>query len=324
MRAEAKQHSFYKSGKLQLLLHADSSCTQTLRELEVPLAITHTAGTGLSNVTCLAVDGLSTALSTEGRLRLAYSPYGYAGDSPEQSVAVTGQRWDPISECYLLGAGRVPYSPVLMRRTVSDPFSPFGKGGINSYMYCNADPINYTDPSGRLRLPSWLRWLGSRVKRPKKISREALVSINAKQEREIEALRAQLAAAINDRHETSVKEARAYGKRLGVEESSKKAKEEAKKAYDKGVSDGQVIASGAIGVLARPLLEMAYDMGGQAGRSNRAAFAQMRGSPEAGGTLQIVAGGTLQQPHTNHIADPVPIQGDIRTSPEPGRRAPDV
>ena len=159
MRAEAKQHSFYKSGKLQLLLHADSSCTQTLRELEVPLAITHTAGTGLSNVTCLAVDGLSTALSTEGRLRLAYSPYGYAGDSPEQSVAFTGQRWDPISECYLLGAGRVPYSPVLMRRTVSDPFSPFGKGGINSYMYCNADPINYTDPSGRKRQWRWFGWV---------------------------------------------------------------------------------------------------------------------------------------------------------------------
>jgi len=159
MRAEAKQRSFYKSGKLQLLLHADSSCTQTLRELEVPLAITHTAGTGLSNVTCLAVDSLSTALSTEGRLRLAYSPYGYAGDSPEQSVAFTGQRWDPISECYLLGAGRVPYSPVLMRRTVSDPFSPFGKGGINSYMYCNADPINYTDPSGRKRQWRWFGWV---------------------------------------------------------------------------------------------------------------------------------------------------------------------
>jgi len=159
MRAEAKQHSFYKSGKLQLLLHADSSCTRTLRELKVPLAITHTAGTGLSNVTCLAVDGLSTALSTEGRLRLAYSPYGYAGDSPEQSVAFTGQRWDPISECYLLGAGRVPYSPVLMRRTVSDPFSPFGKGGINSYMYCNADPINYTDPSGRKRQWRWFGWV---------------------------------------------------------------------------------------------------------------------------------------------------------------------
>jgi len=171
MRAEAKQHSFYKSGKLQLLLHADSSCTQTLRELEVPLAITHTAGTGLSNVTCLAVDGLSTALSTEGRLRLAYSPYGYAGDSPEQSVAFTGQRWDPISECYLLGAGRVPYSPVLMRRTVSDPFSPFGKGGINSYMYCNADPINYTDPSGRKRWFGWLR--KSKAKAPK-LTREEL------------------------------------------------------------------------------------------------------------------------------------------------------
>lgn len=294
MRAEAKQHSFYKSGKLQLLLHADSSCTQTLRELEVPLAITHTAGTGLSNVTCLAVDGLSTALSTEGRLRLAYSPYGYAGDSPEQSVAFTGQRWDPISECYLLGAGRVPYSSVLMRRTVSDPFSPFGKGGINSYMYCNADPINYADPSGRWRLFGWFRG--------KKISRKKLISINLKNEREIEALRAEL-SAVKDRHETLVKEATEHGRKLGAQARSEIAKLEVKKALKEGINFGKRKRWDSIRVLAQEL----YDKGIQDGFSNGVVFAE--------------TGGTLQQPHTNHIADPVPIQGDIRTSEEP---APDV
>ena len=311
MRAEAKQHSFYKSGKLQLLLHADSSCTQTFRELEVPLAITHTAGTGLSNVTCLAVDGLSTALSTEGRLRLAYSPYGYAGDSPEQSVAFTGQRWDPISECYLLGAGRVPYSPVLMRRTVSDPFSPFGKGGINSYMYCNADPINYADPSGRMRLPAWLKWLTNRVKQPPKISRDKLIKLNAELEqknRDLETAHSQEREADEKRHQTELKQERSYGRKIGRDARAKLAEREADHAFEEGFISGQAAARAKLRnttELVRPISEAPYAQGFQDGFAKGVAFAQMNGSPEAGGTLQ--------QAHTNRIPDPAPMQSVIRT-----------
>lgn len=35
-----------------------------------------------------------------------------------------------------------------MRFISPDRISPFGRGGINSYTYCNGDPVNRTDPSG--------------------------------------------------------------------------------------------------------------------------------------------------------------------------------
>jgi len=308
MRAEAKQRSFYKSGKLQLLLHADSSCTQTLRELEVPLAITHTAGTGLSNVTCLAVDGLSTALSTEGRLRLAYSPYGYAGDSPEQSVAFTGQRWDPISECYLLGAGRVPYSPVLMRRTVSDPFSPFGKGGINSYMYCNADPINYTDPSGRKRQWRWFGWFRSPSSKVQlKNSNIALSKKNTELNAELVAVRAELART---KKELSEDKFRSWSE--GYDVRSKSVPGERGAWYELGWNAGRVFGF-------RTGKRSAYYESAQVGFNNG----------ETDGTTSFTQGsnqganlGPTQG--SNQVANLGPTQSDIRTSPEPGPRAPDV
>ncbi|MEW7312166.1 RHS repeat-associated core domain-containing protein [Buttiauxella gaviniae] len=39
-----------------------------------------------------------------------------------------------------------------MRFTCPDSFSPFGKGGINPYVYCESDPINHTDPTGHFFL----------------------------------------------------------------------------------------------------------------------------------------------------------------------------
>ncbi|WP_338010010.1 RHS repeat-associated core domain-containing protein, partial [Pseudomonas sp. GM60] len=37
---------------------------------------------------------------------------------------------------------------VLMRFNGPDWFSPFGRGGLNSYAYCLGDPINLSDPNG--------------------------------------------------------------------------------------------------------------------------------------------------------------------------------
>jgi hypothetical protein len=44
--------------------------------------------------------------------------------------------------------GQRAYSPELMVYLSPDPLSPFGKGGLNAYSYCNGDPINNQDPSG--------------------------------------------------------------------------------------------------------------------------------------------------------------------------------
>ena len=69
-------------------------------------------------------------------------------------LAFTGQPRDPLTGCYHLGNGHRTYNPVLMRFHSADRLSPFGKGGINVYAYCQNDPVNFHDPTGRF--PSWI------------------------------------------------------------------------------------------------------------------------------------------------------------------------
>lgn len=52
----------------------------------------------------------------------------------------------------LLGNGYRIYSPALMRLYSPDSMSPFGKGGLNPYVYCMDDPLNRVDPSGHWSL----------------------------------------------------------------------------------------------------------------------------------------------------------------------------
>lgn len=88
-----------------------------------------------------------------------YTPYGYSSSRLTEYFALgyDGERIDRISGCYPLGAGVRSYSPALMRFTSSDSSSPFGKGGINGYGYCGADPVNYNDPTGKTRAPNQMK-----------------------------------------------------------------------------------------------------------------------------------------------------------------------
>lgn len=79
-----------------------------------------------------------------------YSAYGFhAYSALSTGLAFTGQFLDMKSGCYLLGSGYRAYSPQRMRFNQPDEASPFGRGGINAYMYCQGDPINRIDPTGR-------------------------------------------------------------------------------------------------------------------------------------------------------------------------------
>ena len=81
-----------------------------------------------------------------------YTPYGFSRvDTMLTSAAYAGAWRDSASGNYSLGAGRRFMSPVLQRFLSSDDFSPFGGGGINAYAYCEGDPINNFDPSGRVK-----------------------------------------------------------------------------------------------------------------------------------------------------------------------------
>ncbi|WP_442799903.1 RHS repeat-associated core domain-containing protein [Pseudomonas sp. AA27] len=87
---------------------------------------------------------------TQGTLRcIPYTPYGYSRpQGGAMVIGFTGQYFDGCLEGYLLGNGYRVYSPWLMRFKSPDRVSPFGRGGINAYAYCEGDPVNWQDHSG--------------------------------------------------------------------------------------------------------------------------------------------------------------------------------
>ncbi len=79
--------------------------------------------------------------------RLACCPYGRL---PGRSrLAFNGEFREPQG-WYHLGQGHRLYNPVLRRFNRPDRLSPFGKGGLNGYAYCLGDPVNFSDPTGRI------------------------------------------------------------------------------------------------------------------------------------------------------------------------------
>lgn len=108
----------------------------------------------LSRTLLLATDLQQSALAeldNSGPHPLAYSPYGLQS-SPRQArthQGFNGQHKEPSTGWYHLGNGHRIYNPKLMRFHSPDRLSPFDKGGMNAYAYCNGDPLNYTDPSGK-------------------------------------------------------------------------------------------------------------------------------------------------------------------------------
>ncbi|EKT4505066.1 TPA: RHS repeat-associated core domain-containing protein [Pseudomonas putida] len=81
-----------------------------------------------------------------------YSPYGHCNARSESNtlLAFNGEPLDSATGCYALGNGYRMYNPTLERFCSPDNISPFGKGGLNAYMYCAGDPVNRVDPTGHL------------------------------------------------------------------------------------------------------------------------------------------------------------------------------
>lgn len=81
---------------------------------------------------------------------IAYSAYGQqsAQQEVESRVGFNGQLCEMQTSWYLLGNGYRAYNPRLMRFHSPDSWSPFGRGGLNAYMYCVGDPVNRVDPTG--------------------------------------------------------------------------------------------------------------------------------------------------------------------------------
>ncbi|MEG0861153.1 MAG: RHS repeat-associated core domain-containing protein [Pseudomonas sp.] len=111
---------------------------------------------GTTADTCLlASDRLRSVLHTLGprvRHSWAFTPYGYCltESSPARLLAFNGERRESETGHYLLGNGYRAFNPLLMRFNSTDSWSPFGEGGVNSYAYCQGDPVNLSDPSGHI------------------------------------------------------------------------------------------------------------------------------------------------------------------------------
>jgi RHS repeat-associated protein len=104
----------------------------------------------------------SNSVLSNNNTNIAYSPYGFTdAGAVHPMLTFTGQAYDDFSGSYALGAGHRFYNPSLMRFIQPDGLSPFDKGGINSYAYCQDDPVNRLDPSGQYfeglrRAGTWL------------------------------------------------------------------------------------------------------------------------------------------------------------------------
>lgn len=92
---------------------------------------------------------------------LGYTAYGYSQKEPAAALGFNGERKDELLQAYALGNGYRFYCPALLRFFSPDVLSPFGKGGVNTYSYCQGDPVNRLDPTGGIgtlrRLPGRAR-----------------------------------------------------------------------------------------------------------------------------------------------------------------------
>ncbi|WP_086936707.1 MULTISPECIES: RHS repeat-associated core domain-containing protein [Pseudomonas] len=113
---------------------------------------------GAVGTTLLATDqqrSVLHALDATQPHPLAYTPYGHrpAENGLLSLLGFNGERPDPVTGHYLLGNGYRVFNPGLMRFNSPDSLSPFGKGGLNAYTYCDGDPLNRRDPTGHFFFP---------------------------------------------------------------------------------------------------------------------------------------------------------------------------
>jgi RHS repeat-associated protein len=145
-----KEQRFYLDGELTSQVKGANS-SSFLRAEGVVLAERQAGGDPKSLL--LAGDNKNSVLweiNQDATQEVVYAPYGHRVDeaSVGSHLGYNGERREAQTGWYLLGQGYRAFNPVLMRFHSPDDLSPFGEGGLNTYMYCEGDPINYVDPTG--------------------------------------------------------------------------------------------------------------------------------------------------------------------------------
>jgi RHS repeat-associated protein len=113
-----------------------------------------------------------------------YPPFGHRAleNGLLTLLGFNGELQDPMTRHYHLGNGYRAFNPVLMRFTRPDSWSPFGRGGLNTYAYCGGNPINRADKSGHAWYSIFTRLFSSSKKGPKigaEFQRATIVKVKA-------------------------------------------------------------------------------------------------------------------------------------------------
>ncbi|WP_225933408.1 RHS repeat-associated core domain-containing protein [Pseudomonas peradeniyensis] len=127
----------------------------------------------------LQCDLAGSVLSAHGTAQrmLTYTAYGYLADPVRKgAIGFNGQLLEGDVQGYLLGNGHRLYHLPIMRFASPDALSPFGEGGVNAYLYCDGDPINKLDPSGRV--PGFIKKLFNRSNTAPQVATKQPGSLN--------------------------------------------------------------------------------------------------------------------------------------------------
>lgn len=142
---------FYQANQPHTLLDA-VACRTLFRNQDRPLAEQHDHAPGTGTLLSIDAQGSLLRAETAQEIRwFSHAAYGYRPlrDASGILTGFNGAVRDTATGWYLPGNGYRVYNTVLMRFHSSDAESPFASGGPNSYAYCQGDPVNFSDPSGR-------------------------------------------------------------------------------------------------------------------------------------------------------------------------------
>ncbi|MGN8276577.1 RHS repeat-associated core domain-containing protein [Pseudomonas sp. SMN5] len=145
-----KEQRFYRND--ELANEVSGTVSTTFVRAEGVVLAEHQTGGDLGPMLLVGDDKNSVLgeLTQQGLKGIAYSPYGHRTDEALASshLGYNGERRERQTGWYLLGNGYRVFNPRLMRFHSPDSLSPFGKGGLNAYMYCVGDPVNSVDLTG--------------------------------------------------------------------------------------------------------------------------------------------------------------------------------
>ncbi|VVO05124.1 RHS repeat-associated core domain-containing protein [Pseudomonas fluorescens] len=155
--------------KTRLATEIQDAAQRSIFQHDDQLLAQQQSRSGKLDTTLLATDqqrSILNALDATQPHPLAYTPYGHRplGNGLLSLLGFNGERPDPVTGHYHLGNGYRQFNPVLMRFNSPDSWSPFGKGGLNAYGYCNGDPRNRMDPSGHWSFKGILQSIGRNLR----------------------------------------------------------------------------------------------------------------------------------------------------------------